>query len=584
MDDRLLRIRMLQPLFVLLLALLASSSSHAAPQVRDTASIKACKRIPGDAGWPGAGEWTRLNRTVEGRLIRTEPIATLCHNPHFDLPACQKLRETWMFADAHIHSPAEFVAPYFQNRSCDPYTSRADPCSIGNYAQYSINVSEVEHIQAGIRFARQNNIRLTIKNTGHDLLGKSTGRGALSLWTHHMNTIDFIDHYRGGANYTGPAVRLGAGVLTEEAFTAANARGVRIVTGTCPTVGVAGGYTAGGGHGVFTSLYGLAADNVLEWEVVTADGRHVVATPTSHTDLYWALSGGGSGTFAVIVSMVTRVYRDGPMGGASLAFDVESAGGVEEFWHAVSVFQSALGPVVDAGTVVSYALTPTALNLYGISVADGNASVAGTILRPVASAMARIGISLQITKTSHPGFLDFFDHYFSEAVTKTPHAQITGGRLVPRSLAEDRRQAEAISQAFRAAAASGFTTICNAVNANRPLLHPNAVSPAWRSALLHCIFVKTWDFHRPWAEMVSYQKRLTEDLMPQIEAATPGGGAYINEANFQQAGWQEAFYGANYPRLKNIKSRVDPQGVFYAQTAVGSDEWAEDGDGRLCRT
>jgi FAD/FMN-containing dehydrogenase len=327
----------------------------------------------------------------------------------------------------------------------------------------------------------------------------------------------------------------------------------------------------------------MAADNVLEWEIVTAAGEHVVATPTERADLYWALSGGGAGTFGVIVSMVMRVYPDAPLGGASLSFDVESAGGTDEFWDGVAVFQSALGPLVDGGAVVSYALLPTALQVYGIAIEGGNESVIEQVLKPITTAMAQIGISLNVTTTIHPGFLGFFNQYFLKAVTTTPQAQITGGRLVPRSLMEAGSEALAITEAFRNASDAGFATVCDAVNADRAHLHSNAVFPVWRSALLHCIFVKTWDFSIPRAEMEAYQTNLTEIVMPQIEAATPGGGAYLNEANFAQPDWQRVFYGSNYARLRDIKDTVDPLGVFYAQTAVGSEAWEEDGDGRLCR-
>ncbi|KAI3327076.1 FAD-binding domain-containing protein [Xylariaceae sp. AK1471] len=542
-----------------------------------------CKHIPGDPNWPKPADWARLNKTVDGRLVATVPVATYCHGANYRQEQCQELMKTWPFADAHVHAPAEFLAPYFQNQSCDPFTARDQPCELGNYAQYSINVSTVGHIQAGIQFARENNVRLTIKNTGHDLLGKSTGRGALSLWTHHLNAIDFLDVYTGSANYTGPSVRLGAGVLTSEVITAASNRGYRVVTGTCPDVGVAGGYTAGGGHGVFTSVYGMAADNVLEWEIVTAAGEHIVATPTKHADLYWALSGGGAGTFAVVVSMVTRVYPDGPLGGASLSFDVDSAGGTDEFWDGVAVFQSALGPLVDGGAVISYALLPTALQVYGIAIEGGNESVIDQALKPVTTALAQLGIPLNVTKTIHSGFLSFFNQYFLQAVTTTPQAQITGGRLVPRSLIESGSKAMTITEAFRNATDAGFAAVCDAVNAYKARLYSNAVLPTWRSTLLHCIFVKTWDFTIPRAEMEAYQTNLTEIVMPQIEAATPGGGAYLNEANFAQPDWQSAFYGSNYARLRDIKDNVDPLGVFYAQTAVGSEAWAEDGDGRLCQ-
>ncbi|GAW16867.1 hypothetical protein ANO14919_063130 [Xylariales sp. No.14919] len=542
-----------------------------------------CRNIPGDPGWPSSTDWDLLNKTVDGHLIPTIPLASLCHGTEYDQGHCDGLKEAWPFAAVHVQESAEFLMPYFQNQSCDPYTAQEKPCELGNYAQYSINVSTVGHVQAGIKFARENNIRLTIKNTGHDLLGKSAGKGALSLWTHYLNTIDFIDHYNGSSQYDGPAVRLGAGVVTSDAVEAAASRGFRVVTGTCPDVGVVGGYTPGGGHGIFTSIYGMGADNVLEWEVVTAKGEHLVATPTAHADLYWALSGGGAGTFAVVLSMVTRVYPDGDIAGASLSFDIESAGGVEKFWDGVAAFQAVMGPVVDAGAVVAYALTPTAISVYGIAVPNENASAIDQVLSPITAAMSQVGIDLNITTTMHPRYLDFYNQYFLEAVTATPAAQITGGRLVPRSIMETDSGAQIVTEAFRNATDAGFAIVCDAINADQERLNRNAVFPSWRSSLLHCIFVKTWDFSMPWAEMTEYQANLTNIVMPQIEAVTPDGGAYLNEANFEQPDWQNVFYGENYPRLKDIKSQVDPQGIFYAQTAVGSELWAEDASGRLCQ-
>ncbi|KAI1272223.1 hypothetical protein F5Y07DRAFT_308514 [Xylaria sp. FL0933] len=562
-----------------LCAFLLFHEAHGLPRQGAT-----CRNIPGDAGWPSSRDWDLLNKTVDGRLIRTTPLAALCHGTEYDQKQCEGLKTAWPFAGIHVPESAEFLMPYYQNQSCDPFTSREKPCELGNYAQYSINVSTVSHVQAGIKFAQEKNIRLAIKNTGHDLLGKSSGRGALSLWTHHLNSIDFIDRYRGSSGYDGPAARLGAGVLTSDALTAASSRGYRIVAGTCPDVGVAGGYTPGGGHGVFTSVYGMAADSVLEWEVVTAKGEHLVATPTTHADLYWALSGGGAGTFAVVMSMTTRVHPDGKMGGATLSFDVKSTGSSEKFWEGVTTFQSALGPVVDAGAVVSYSLTPTALDVYGISIPTQHTSTdIKRVLSPITTAMAHIGINLNVTTTTHSRYLDFFNKYFAQAVTGTPAAQITGGRLVPRSLVETSSKAKTVTQAFQDAADAGYAIVCDAVNANQMHLHSNAVFPTWRSTLLHCIFVKTWDFSMPWAEMTAYQTNLTKSVMPQIEAATPGGGAYLNEANFEQPNWQDVFYGANYPRLRDVKNKVDPLGVFYSQTAVGSELWAEDADGRLCR-
>ena len=79
------------------------------------------------------------------------------------------------------------------------------------------------------------------------------------------------------------------------------------------------------------------------------------------------------------------------------------------------------------------------------------------------------------------------------------------------------------------------------------------------------------------------QETITNNFMPKLEALTPGSGSYSNEADFRQPDWQDAFWGSNYKALKEIKNKYDPHELFYALTAVGSDEWTVHEDGRLCR-
>jgi len=123
----------------------------------------------------------------------------------------------------------------------------------------------------------------------NSFLGRSTGAGALSVWTHYLKDIEFQewsdDYYRGSA------VKVGAGIEGYEILEAASAQGLVVVGGECPTVGIAGGYTQGGGHSALSTEFGLAADQTLQFEVVTASGDLVTASRTENSDLYWALSG-----------------------------------------------------------------------------------------------------------------------------------------------------------------------------------------------------------------------------------------------------------------------------------------------------
>lgn len=81
---------------------------------------------------------------------------------------------------------------------------------------------------------------------------------------------------------------------------------------------------------------------------------------------------------------------------------------------------------------------------------------------------------------------------------------------------------------------------------------------------------------------IQCQSLMTDSLIPRLAALSPGGGAYLNEADWKQPGWQSVFYGAHYPMLEVVKQKYDPDHVFYARTAVGSEWWVEESDGRLC--
>ncbi|KAI1811657.1 hypothetical protein GGS20DRAFT_578909 [Poronia punctata] len=545
-----------------------------------------CKNFPGDRSWPTNRDWAQLNSTVGGRLRASHPLGSACHDPEYVAETCENLKKTWAFSGTFLESAPDILAPIFQNHSCDPFSARELPCRLGNYAPYSVAVAGASDIQAAIRFAATHSIRLVIKNTGHDFLGRSTGAGSLSLWTHGLKDIKVMKKYSGPLDYTGPAVRMGAGITFNDIRSTLEKQGLRILAGTCPNVGIVGGYTSGGGHGLLTSVYGLAADNVLEWEVVTAEGKHVTVSPKSHQDLYWALSGGGAGTFAVVVSTTVRAFPDGTVSGAKTYLDVASAGGdIDRFWSTVTNFQSNLGPLVDEGALVAYTLSATSLDVHAIAFPDRGVVSTKKLLEPLRGAVALTGVSIPLNVTQHPTILDMFDFYFSTVFSSIPEAQVTGGRLVPRALLGSQDSAERITKAFRVAVEAGFAVTCVATNASKPPLYSNAVFPQWRSSLLQCIVRATWEFTVPWKDMLAVQNKLTTVIMPAIEKVTPGGGVYMNEANFEQPNWQRELYGDNYAQLKKVKSLYDPSGLFYSRTGVGSEEWKEDleSSGRLCK-
>lgn len=73
-----------------------------------------------------------------------------------------------ILASQSVTHPSEVMNPYAQRRACDPFTPEDSPCELGNYAVYSINVTGHEDVIAGIKFAKEKNVRLVIKNSGHE--------------------------------------------------------------------------------------------------------------------------------------------------------------------------------------------------------------------------------------------------------------------------------------------------------------------------------------------------------------------------------------------------------------------------------
>ncbi|MCJ1366671.1 hypothetical protein MMC16_005801 [Acarospora aff. strigata] len=116
-------------------------------------------------------------------------------------------------------------------------------------------------------FAQTRNIRISIKNTGHDYLGKSSGEGSLGFWTHNLKSISFSNYT--SAKYKGPSIKMGAGVQAFEAYEAASGQDLHVVGGDCPSVGLAGGYSQAAGHGPLATAHGLGSDQILEREVMT---------------------------------------------------------------------------------------------------------------------------------------------------------------------------------------------------------------------------------------------------------------------------------------------------------------------------
>jgi FAD/FMN-containing dehydrogenase len=188
------------------------------------------------------------------------------------------------------------MSQWASGNACTPTSQPGSNCTQGGWPEYVVKATTVRHVQLAVNFARNNDIRLVIKNSGHDFNGKSIGGYSLSVWTRNLRSITYnADYTSPSGSYTGRAVTYAAGLQASEGSTLMRQKNMFMIIAGGSTVGIAGGFLQGGGHSSHTSYYGLAADQVLAITAVTADGRVVEAHEGQNSDLFWAFRGGGGG-------------------------------------------------------------------------------------------------------------------------------------------------------------------------------------------------------------------------------------------------------------------------------------------------
>lgn len=287
------------------------------------------------------------------------------------------------------------------------------------------------------------------------------------------------------SHFSGPAIQAGAGVQGFEAIQFAATHGLVAVTGSCPTVGVAGGHIQGGGHSPLASKFGLAADNALEFEVVDGLGNVLIANREEHSDLFWALSGGGGGTYGVVTRVTVKAYEAFPVTTDSLNFPMASIS--EDVLHgAISSLHIAVSALVDLGISATTIFSSGYLanNLMAPNIP---ADEVDRILEPLITYLDQNGILYARTVTVYDSYAD----YFGEA-SSLDYLHVQGGSwLIPRYGALDPEKDAAYIDAILDVAGTGATVATLGFNVSKAVAGDvdNAVLEAWRQALFYTLVI-----------------------------------------------------------------------------------------------
>ncbi|KAH7335064.1 FAD-binding domain-containing protein [Rhizoctonia solani] len=526
-----------------------------------------------------ASEWNTLNATVGGRLERGVPIARDCYaqaGVNITDPAagldCATVQgryadHPWRAGIYSARMSLQWETCQKTNQGCllDPKnpknaTAFSAPrvCDQGSVSPYYIAVKNAADVTQGFAFSKRTGVPLSIKNTGHDFAGRSSAPGTLALWINYDKAFVPEGCHRDGV----PALTYGAGQDMGSLFTYADSHNLTFIGGSSTTVGAAGGWVQGGGHSVLSNIYGLGADRVLQFKVVTPDGRARVANACQNQDLFWALRGGGGGTFGVVLEATSEVIPS-PVSTVSLQWQLVPTPENLQAYFKILVENCLRWSQEGWGGY----LNPTASILANPRM---NAMTAATSLKPLTeflksatdSVGGSTGSGAQFKWTQYDRFLPLLSSIVAESDTTSPRNFALASRLIPQSLFYH-NQTALFNAMLESAEISSERVAYYMTTPSK-----TSVSPAWRGAVWHALTIATWDYDAgPDVAKAAYFK--ANSAMNPLRKLTPGGGAYQNEADVYEPGASVSFWGSNYAALYAVKQKYDPDGLLDCWHCVG---------------
>ena len=391
-------------------------------------------------------------------------------------------------------------------------------------------------VVAAVNVGRDHGLSISVRGGGHGVAGHCVCDDGLMIDLSAMKGI-VVDPNRRVATAQ-PGLRLGEFILATEQH------GLVSPTGTASDTGIAG-LTLGAGYGWLNGRYGLAIDNLVGAEVVTADGHVLHASAEEHPDLFWALRG-GSGNFGVVTSFELALHPVPQVLGGLLIHPFARAAEVLRFYREVA----ASAP--DELTVYAALLTPP----------DGNPVVAivpcwcgptdegERVLAPIrafgpplADLVRPMPYSTMNTLTDEaapPGLRD----YWKQNLLR----ELSDGAI------------DAIIEHVARVPSSRTVVVIDHVHGAAHRVAPDATAFPHRDAPHGLVMLSMWDDPADDEHNVRWTRELAAATRP---FAT--GGAYVNEAWDEKPG---AAFGVNYERLVAIKTRYDPTNLFRHNTNI----------------
>jgi FAD/FMN-containing dehydrogenase len=392
-------------------------------------------------------------------------------------------------------------------------------------------------VVAALAFARRTRLEVSVRGGGHNVAGRAVTDGGVMIDLAEMKAIT-VDPGRATATAEG-------GVLWGELNDAAAKHGLAVTGGAVSGTGISG-YTLGGGLGWLMAKHGLAADNLVAVELVTAEGDILHVDSAAHPDLFWALRGGG-GNFGIATSFTYRLHPVGTIVGGLIAHPIEAAPALLRFYRD-AVADAPDDLTVFAGLV--HAPDGSGAKLAALVVFHaGDPDEAERDLAPFKTWGSPLAVD--VAPMPYPVMNTLLDGGFPAGSLNYWLSSFTRG-LPDELIAIAVERFATVPSAMSAILLEHFHGAVTRVGKTETAV-PHR-DPGW-----NLLIPSVWTDPADTSANIAWTRDTFAAMRPHFET-----GRWLNYLGDDQA--EEAIraaYGPNYDRLRDVKRRYDPDNVFH---------------------
>ncbi|KAJ3505295.1 hypothetical protein NLJ89_g7493 [Agrocybe chaxingu] len=543
------------------LLLLSTSIIHVA--AGPTPAASQCRCLYGDPCWPSQNSFSALSDQLSQPVLHPVPPESACYPPSSPSGNCSAVLSNFDNGDWRADQPGAMQLPNFQTyilpngtiEACYMNVSLGVPCEQGSVPPIGVDARTIEDVKNAVCWPRGVHVMdAPLKNMTYDQ--------------------EFVpDGAPSSSERVSNAVTLGSGVPWHEAYDFVQERGRFILGGISVggTVGAAGGWIMGAGHSAFAPTFGLGVDNVLQFTIVLASGQHITINAYQNTDLFWALRGGGGGTYGVVTSVT---YRTHPIFSLSMAVLAANFSSTDIAQSVITEFIKSQPAWSNKGWGGYSSISTSAFQLQhvapNVSTTDMNATFS-----PFADYVSNAtqGAS-QVAYQNFSSFTEWYAATYSQGPPQVGYPILGANRLLSRAVAAENPAQVAEKLLSLNGGVLGILSVAGgAVSEVDP--SSMGVLPAWRTAVAELYNTVAWPEGSP-NSVIQEQVQALERNTEILNEITPDSASYMNEGSLYEKDFKKSFFGDHYTNLKDIKSKYDPTSLFVVPLGVGSDEWDSD--------